>query len=451
MLGFISDAGLISLALAISWQPRPGINVASSQAQGPISQNIEILIAAHGHPQLSNGGAEISAFELFSAFSSRTGFKSSFLGCAQDQFDQRLGATVSQPFSDREYLYSAAAFDWFKFSNRDPTFPSEFRRLLEALAPRIVHFHHYANFGVEAFLHVKRTLPDCKIVLTLHEFLAMCHHYGQMVRSDRQTLCYESTPLRCHGCFKALAPSDFFLREQYIKRFFELVDHFISPSAFLAERYVSWGVPKERVSVIENLIPSPQPQNREVDFHGEPILRVGFFGQISLLKGINVLFDAARILKKAGESNIVFEIFGDYRSQPPEFQTDFSTRLSAAGYNVKYHGHYEHLRVDRLMCSVDLVLVPSIWWENSALVIQEALRNRRPVVCSDIGGMAEKVIAGRDGFHFAVGNAVALVNLLRRLAADRERLAAVTRSIQTPPPPEEIVAQHEVLYRQLLA
>ncbi len=56
------------------------------------------------------------------------------------------------------------------------------------------------------------------------------------------------------------------------------------------------------------------------------------------------------------------------------------------------------------MQSVDAVLVPSIWWENSPVVIQEALANGRPVICSDIGGMAENVRPGHDGFHFEAGN-----------------------------------------------
>ena len=48
------------------------------------------------------------------------------------------------------------------------------------------------------------------------------------------------------------------------------------------------------------------------------------------------------------------------------------------------------------MASVDWVVVPSIWWENSPLVIQEAFGYGRPVICSDIGGMAEKVTDGRE-------------------------------------------------------
>jgi glycosyltransferase involved in cell wall biosynthesis len=75
------------------------------------------------------------------------------------------------------------------------------------------------------------------------------------------------------------------------------------------------------------------------------------------------------------------------------------------------------------MQSVHAVLVPSIWWENSPVVIQEALRNKRPVICSDIGGMAEKVRDGLDGFHFPVGNSIALASLLRELATDRTILS----------------------------
>ena len=275
-------------------------------------------------------GGKFRLTSCFSALCSRPGFDPSFLGCAQGQVNQKFGATISQPFSDREYLYAVGQFDWFKFSNRDPTFPSEFRRLLGLLEPQILHFHHYMNFGVEAFLHVRRSLPDCKIVVTLHEFLAICHHYGQMVRSDRQTLCHEASPLRCNGCFNEITPSDFFLRELYIKRFFELVDHFIAPSEFLAGRYTAWGIPNERISVIENVVPNSRSFGKPVQSNGDVPLRVGYFGQISILKGINVLFDTAKILDRAGESGIVLEIFGDYHNQPAEFQQDFLKKLDSA-------------------------------------------------------------------------------------------------------------------------
>ena len=63
--------------------------------------------------------------------------------------------------------------------------------------------------------------------------------------------------------------------------------------------------------------------------------------------------------------------------------------------------------------------------ENSPLVIQEALRNRRPVICSDIGGMAEKVRDGIDGLHFPAGSVTSLTALLRKLVRDRGILAGI--------------------------
>jgi glycosyltransferase involved in cell wall biosynthesis len=116
-----------------------------------------------------------------------------------------------------------------------------------------------------------------------------------------------------------------------------------------------------------------------------------------------------------------------------------------------FHGAYDQERVDELMQCVDVVLIPSIWWENSPVVIQEALRNRRPIVCSDIGGMAEKVRDGIDGFHFPVGNSIALTSLLVRLAKAPARLKAITASMHVPVASTEIIAQHEQLYGALLS
>lgn len=425
-------------------------NTAASTAGLPLDRPARILIASHSHPMLSKGGAEIAAYQLFKSLGEHPGYEASFLGCVRDQMNQKLGATISQPFTEREYLYSTGGFDWFKFSNPDSNFPKELRTLLRKLQPDIFHFHHYINFGVEAFLHVKETLPDCRIVVTLHEYLALCHHFGQMVTKQNKTLCYEATPLRCTNCFKDITPSDFFLRNTYIHRFFDLVDHFISPSHFLAERYIKWGIPAEKMSVIENVIPHPLTSNKGVAEERSGPLRIGFFGQVSFLKGINVLFEAAEILEERECYDLVFEIFGDHSGQPPEFQADFLARLAKVGRNVKFHGPYDQNRVDQLMRSVDAILMPSIWWENSPVVIQEAMRNRKPIICSDIGGMAEKVRDGQDGFHFPVGNSVALASLLLKLVDSPDKLTQVSESMQYPPAAEYIVNCHEELYANLL-
>jgi glycosyltransferase involved in cell wall biosynthesis len=393
---------------------------------------LRILIASHGHPALSNGGAEIAAYQLFRGLKERGDCKTWFLGCDRGPNADRADVVFSQPFADDEYIYGCCGFDWFKFANLDVRFRRAFERLSLELKPNIVHFHHYVNFGVEAIQHVKRALPLSKIVVTLHEYLAICHHFGQMITKGHRNLCYQSSPARCQKCFPEFGKSDFFLRKRYIERFFDLVDMFISPSNFLAARYIDWGIPAEKMVVLENLMPQ-RLRVSPIQMKQRGRVRIGFFGQISALKGADVMFDAAASLAADKVSGIGIEIFGDYRGQPPEFQAAFLERLATAGANMRFHGPYDQQHVDRLMQSVDGVLVPSIWWENSPVVIQEALRNRRPVICSDIGGMAEKVRDGIDGFHFPVGNVMALTDLLRRFADDPSLLTNLALSMTGEP------------------
>jgi glycosyltransferase involved in cell wall biosynthesis len=95
--------------------------------------------------------------------------------------------------------------------------------------------------------------------------------------------------------------------------------------------------------------------------------------------------------------------------QPQEFQDEFAELLEASGDSVEMVGRYDFDQLGSLMENVDWVIVPSRWWENSPLVIQEAFMHGRPVICSDIGGMAEKVTDGVDGLHFRAGDPEAMV------------------------------------------
>jgi glycosyltransferase involved in cell wall biosynthesis len=272
-----------------------------------------------------------------------------------------------------------------------------------------------------------------------------------MVTKGNESLCTEASLSHCHACYPDIEETDFFLRKRYIESFFAEVDQFVCPSRFLADRFVAWGVSAARVAVIENVIPPSLVRKPVRAESSEGPFRVGYFGQISRLKGINVLFDAAELLAKTDSDDVIFSVHGEYRNQPPEYQQAFLQRLARVGHNVHYHGPYEPRQVDDLMQHVDVTVVPSIWWENSPVVIQEAFRNRRPVVCSDIGGMAENVRDGLDGWHFLAGSAWSLANLLKRLAAKRELLQTVAATMRQPPAADAVIAAHIELYHRLIA
>ncbi|MGG5811727.1 glycosyltransferase [Falsiroseomonas sp. CW058] len=416
------------------------------------SKPLRVLVMSHMHPAVSKGGAEIAAYQMHKAFGARPGVHSTFLAASGGKVQERLGARFVQPFGPDEWVYSGAGFDHWIHANPDPEFPTEFTALLREVAPDVVHLHHYTNFGVETLLHIRRALPDATVLVTLHEYLGICNHFGQMVKRPTLNLCERASPRDCARCFPERTEQDFFLRDMYIRRFFGLVDHFVSPSRFLAQRYVAWGIDGRRMSVIENGMPEhglPPAEPPRPDPEDGVVL--GFFGQISRLKGIDVLLDAAEMLDRQEVTGLRIDIHGDYSGQPPAFRELFEQRLAKLPPNVRHCGPYENRRVHQLMRSVQGVLVPSIWWENSPLVIQEALLNRRPVITSDIGGMAEKVRDGLDGFHFQAGSAFALANLLRGLARDPRRLAALQDSMATPPSVGDTANAALKLYRRLMA
>jgi Glycosyltransferase Family 4 len=219
---------------------------------------LRIMVASHSHVNISKGGAEVAAYELYRNLATLPQFEATLLACSRDQLLSRLGSPITQPFTANEYVYSVGEFDWFNFANRDRQFPAALAELLAQTRPQILHFHHYILFGCEVFLHIKRLLPDSVVVLTLHEYLAICNNQGQMIKTERNLLCQRASDLECARCFPHRPPGDFFLRRSYIKRFLDLVDHFISPSQFLASRYIDWGVPAEKMSIIEN-VPRPRP------------------------------------------------------------------------------------------------------------------------------------------------------------------------------------------------
>lgn len=99
-----------------------------------------------------------------------------------------------------------------------------------------------------------------------------------------------------------------------------------------------------------------------------------------------------------------------------EFQNRLKILLEKTSDQVTLAGRYDQEELPRLMANIDWVVVPSIWWENSPLVIQEAFQHGRPVICSNVGGMAEKVTDGVNGLHFRVGDPNDLARTIHRAA-----------------------------------
>ena len=379
------------------------------------------LIIAHNHPQFFPGGAEIFAYDLFKAIRSYTEYEPFFLAAADPTTREVHTGTPFQMLVDAkdEALFWGGSFDYFYQSQQILNFIYlDFKHFLQQLQPDVIHFHHTIRFGVEAIQMARQTLPDVKIVFTIHEFILICNRDGQMVRKDNQELCEFASPNRCHRCFPEYTPQQFKMREQFIKAHLELVDRFISPSHFLAKRFVDWGLPENKITVLENgrQIHPPAPQRQWSSQQKRN--QFGFFGQINPYKGVLLILEAVEYLVKNNYEDFHINLFGNIASGFPEFKAEFTKFLNQYQDLVTHHGKYEQAEIPDLIQLVDWVIVPSTWWENSPLVIQEVFMHKRPIICSNIGGMAEKVEDRVTGLHFKVRNAASLAKTMKTAIDD---------------------------------
>jgi len=416
----------------------------------------KVLYVCHNHPTLHPGGAEAYALELYKAMRESDEFKPIFLA--------RIGSTVATerrphsgtPFSTvngdgNQYFFftETSGFDFFYMTLRDKdVYTKYFHEFLLAHRPDVIHFQHTQFLGLDLIRQARNTLPDAAIVYTLHELLPICHRDGQMVRTRTQELCNESSPRRCHECFPEISPQAFFMRKRFIQSHFSLVDLFFAPSHFLLERYVDWGIPREKIRFEDYGRRSVTPIAESEE--NRPRTRLGFFGQLNFFKGVNVLMEAMKILSK-DECDAHLWLYGaNLELQTEDFQNRFQPLLGATEQNVTFVGRYDHADLPRLMASIDWVVVPSIWWENSPLVIQEAFLYGRPVICSDIGGMAEKVTDGVNGLHFRVGDPRSLARMIRRATSSPDLWQALRDGIPEVYKMEKAVTALSDIYRTLL-
>jgi glycosyltransferase involved in cell wall biosynthesis len=241
------------------------------------------------------------------------------------------------------------------------------------------------------------------------------------------------------------------MRKRFAQAMLGLVDLFLAPSQFLRQRYIDWGIPPERIRYEENGCALDAHQRAEDEVERVPRNRLGFFGQLTRFKGIHVLLEALKTVV-ADDADTHLWVHGtNLELQSPEFRKQVAELLVACKDNVTLGGRYQPQELEALMANVDWVVVPSIWWENSPLVIQEAFLYGKPVICGDIGGMGEKVTDGVNGLHFRARDPISLAQTLRRATTTPHLWDSLRKGIPDVYPMEEHVATLSDLYIDLLA
>ncbi|MGH2535874.1 MAG: glycosyltransferase [Candidatus Promineifilaceae bacterium] len=196
----------------------------------------------------------------------------------------------------------------------------------------------------------------------------------------------------------------------------------LAPTRYTAERFVANGFSARQVKVL--------PFGAEADHSLARVNHVPaaetrflFIGRLEPYKGAHLLLEAFDRLEAPKGARLT--VYG-----PADGQPAYARRLEAlanGNERIRLGGQLPPDELAGAFALADYLVMPSIWPENSPLLLLDALQSRTPVIASRVGGMADLVQDGVNGMLFPMGDARALQGLLQQ-AIDRPALAQQLRS-----------------------
>jgi glycosyltransferase involved in cell wall biosynthesis len=308
-----------------------------------------------------------------------------------------------------------------------------FANLLELYKPEIVHIGHLNHLSTSLVEKAhERGIP---IVFTLHDFWLMCPR-GQFLQginsktSNLYPVCESQEHAQCARlCYwRYFSDSEdeedlaywtrwVEKRMDHIRKMASYVDLFIAPSQYLLQRFIKdFGVDRSKMIYLDYGFQrdrlAGRVRRKEKDFV------FGYIGTHKQAKGIFHLLQAfSRIYHKTQ-----LKIWG---SPLQPFTQSLQAYVKSLDPEVEHQIHWmggyrnDHI-IDDVFNHVDAIVVPSIWGENSPLVIHEALEAKVAVITADYGGMKEYIHHNVNGLLFEHRNPQSLAEQMKKLVEDPE-------------------------------
>ncbi len=419
------------------------------------ARKTRVLLISHYHPELIRGGAQQCCYELFQGLKEEPDVEAFFLAATDDTYPAlyKQGACITG-FDGREneFLYLSADYDRLWQRTTSPRHIAAFADLLETLRPDVVHFQHFMLLGIDMLTLTRTVLPQCRIVFTFHEYMTMCDARGHMVRFTDGSLCAEPSPVRCHQCLPHHSPDHFLMRKMWFMRHLSVADRYACACHFQVAQHVAWGIDPSKIFVVPNGEQNKAHAALPAPLDG-PKNRFGFFGQFVDAKGVHIILRAVDILRAGGFTDFKVELNGDnIRFASAPVREEIEAFLAAESerpmprQNVFNNGAYHVEQIESRMLRIDWSLVPSTWWETFGLVISEAWMFKRPVICSNVGGMAERIQHDVNGLQFQIADPRSLAAAMQRAATEPGLWEKLSMAAPQPPSRADVVKGYRALY-----
>jgi glycosyltransferase involved in cell wall biosynthesis len=353
------------------------------------------------------------------------------------------------------------------------------REYTREIDPDVVHAMHFQGLSTSVIPAFKES--DIPLVYTATDFWTVCpvvdlrrhdgvmcegpelHHCVRCIASrhprSRMKAIVDRTPdvaIRAAGTLsktpfsRLLSPlrqlDAFRERPDFIREQMELVDYILAPTRLTHDLLLKNGIGEGKIRVSHYGIDTSGivgvPRNRNVP----PPLRVGFTGTLAPHKGCDILIRAFRSLPR--ELDATLSIHGNVERHKSFIQE--LRQLAGDDERISFAGPFQRAKVGRVLSEIDVLVVPSRWYENAPVVIYEAFAAKTPVIATDLGGMSEVVEHGKNGLLFELDNVKGLARQLQRLVEEPELLDGLRDGIGPVKTVEDSMDEMEQLYEELI-
>lgn len=430
---------------------------------------MKILKVIHGYPMRYNAGSEVYSQTLCLGLA--THHEVHVFTREEDSFapDYRLRVEhdPDNPAITLHVVNNPRNKDRYRAAGID----QRFAEVLDRVRPDVVHVGHLNHLSTSLLREAaNREIP---IVYTLHDYWLMCPRgqFMQMFPEDPNNLwaacdgqedrkCAE----RCYARYFGGGPEDFesdagywtdwvARRMKHVREMVELVDVFIAPARYLHDRYRdAFGLPARKLVYLDYGFARERMAGRRRT-EGEPFT-FGYIGTHIPAKGIHDLIRAFGMLR--GDARL--RIWGRPNGQETKALKAIAATLPpGVAERVEWLSEYRNQEiVQDVFDKVDAIVVPSVWVENSPLVIHEAQQARVPVITANAGGMGEYVHDEVNGLLFEHRSHASLAEQMQRFVDDPKLAARLGARAYIDSPTGDIpdVVEHvrdvEAIYAQVL-
>jgi glycosyltransferase involved in cell wall biosynthesis len=285
---------------------------------------------------------------------------------------------------------------WHLWDLVNPFTARTVREILKRERPDVVHTHNLKGIGFGTASAIRRL--GIRHVHTFHD-VQLAVPSGLIIKGEEHGPLIDGVPARLYA--------------RLVKLVVGSPDVVIAPSRFLLKFYEERGFcPRSHKVFLTN--PSPTPTLVPRVASGET--RFLFLGQIEAHKGIIELIETFK------------ELLADGTKARLEFIGDGSLRERAAAAagkerNIVFYGRRNPAQFPALFAEADWSVLNTLCYENAPYIVPESFSYGVPILVADIGGAAELVKNGHNGYQFTAGDKIALLTALRAAVAARPRWA----------------------------